>query len=688
MLKGISKRLIGAFSTKAKWVFLSVGVVSLAGVGSLGVATSTANAVDLSNPIGSLGGGGLTGLLSSYGGNVSTCAIDTVGWVICPTMRSIAKLADYGFAFINTNFLRLEYNIAGAGSGIFKSWQLMQTIANVLFVLALMVIAYAQITGKGGTYSIKRLLPRLIIAAIAVNLSYFICTIAIEITGIFGDGILNLLKGITQQIGPAAMSLDSARQGFNDSRITDITTAVLNKNGTVWILLAPVAAVAVAVAITCAVGLVILIMRKVVVSMLVLVAPIAFVLYLLPNTEQFFHQWRRLFVQLLLLYPVVAFLLGTGQIISATIMNVGTGDKNSYRVADDSYFPRNGGSGSTMTDLAAAGAAVLPLLGTWFMMKSITSLASTAGSRIAGNIGNRRQNQDEKINAKMKAKEAQQGTKAGLPSYDRGPAFRRRRKAGEGLGALSSSAGGKRTGASGKAGVGDSGGLGGDKPIPSMFDRMTGNINGAGDVSAKDAQADADKKLEEINSAKIADAQAALAGDASLTAAEKEKGKSAKDIFNNMNESHHMKDKDKENGPAQAGAGAPPGQQQGGGTPGQAGPTTEYRAPNIMQNQGVKTSGPATGGVQQVIAVPVQVDAASFINKKPTPGAGGVPAGAGAVDGTVLPPTSEIQKKANERAQRYIFDSTKDSDGDKHKSAEDEQKRMIRDALGHKKREK
>ncbi len=687
MLKGIGKQLKDTFTGKIKWVFISVGVVTLASVGSLTAGTSTARAVDLSNPLGSLGGGGLTGMLSSYGGNVSTCAIDTVGWVICPTMRSIAKLADYGFAFINTNFLRLEYNIFNTGSsGIFKSWQLMQTIANVLFVLALMAIAYMQITGKGGTYNIKRMLPRLVIAAIAVNLSYYICAIAIEGVGIFGNGILELLKGVSKQVGPAAMSLDSAAQGFNDSRITDITTAVLNKNGTVWILLAPVAAVAVAIAITCAVGLVILIMRKVVVSMLVLVAPIIFVLYLLPNTEQFFHQWRRLFVQLLLLYPVVAFLLGTGQIISATIMNVGTGDKNTYRVADDSYFPRNGGSGSTMTDLAAAGAAVLPLLGTWFIMKSVTSFATNAGARVAGRLGSKQNEQDEKMKAKLQAKEAQLGKTAGLPSFDRGPAFRRqRRKAGEGLGALPSSSGGKRTGGSAQTGAGS-----GDKPSASMFDRMTGNINGAGDVAAKEAQADANKKLEDINNAKIAEAQAALAGDTALATKEEEKkGKSAKDIFNNMNESHHMKDKDKQNGPAQAGAGAPPGQQGSGGGSGngQPGPSTEYRAPNIMQNQGVKTTGPATGGVQQVVAVPVAVDAASFINKKPTPGAGGMPAGAGSVDGVSQPPSSEIQKKANERAQRYIFDSTKDAQQGPA-SGEDEQKRMIRDAFGHKKREK
>ncbi|MBI3889819.1 type IV secretion system protein, partial [Candidatus Saccharibacteria bacterium] len=349
MLHSIRTRLGGAF--------LVIGIIA-ATLGTVATPISTANA-QFNTP----------SAASSYGANTSSCEIETVGWVICPVMRSIAKLADYGFAFINQNFLKIEYGISNTDSGVYKAWTLMLSIANILFVLAFMWIVYAQITGKSaGGYNIKRMLPRLIIAAILVNVSYFACVIAIEVSNAVGGSILAIMQEVSDRIGPAAMTLSSAENGFDDSRLSDITSAILTKQGTVWILLAPVAAVTISIAIICAAGLVLLIMRKVVVAMLVLVSPLMFVTYLLPNTERYFQQWLRLFFQLLLLYPVIAFLLGTGQIISATIINVGSESDSNYRVRDDNYNARNGGSGSATTDLAAAGAAVLPLLGTWFLL--------------------------------------------------------------------------------------------------------------------------------------------------------------------------------------------------------------------------------------------------------------------------------------------------------------------------------
>src|SRR5690606_5170709 len=135
--------------------------------------------------------------------------------------------------------------------------------------------------------------------------------------------------------------------------------SVLTKTGVAWVLLAPVAAVTISIATICAAGIVLLIMRKVIIAMLVLASPVLFVSYLLPNLERFFFQGVRLFMQLLMLYPIIVLLLGAGQIVSATIVTVGTNDTN-YRVTGDSYFSRSGGSGSAITELTAAAAAVLP----------------------------------------------------------------------------------------------------------------------------------------------------------------------------------------------------------------------------------------------------------------------------------------------------------------------------------------
>ena len=96
---------------------------------------------------------------SNYSAGVSTCSIEMVGWVICPTLRTIARMGDYGFAFINKTFLEIDYSLTNTQSGTYKAWEVMRNIANIVFVLVFLIIIYSQVTGKNsGGYSIKRML--------------------------------------------------------------------------------------------------------------------------------------------------------------------------------------------------------------------------------------------------------------------------------------------------------------------------------------------------------------------------------------------------------------------------------------------------------------------------------------------------------------------------------------------------
>lgn len=631
----------GVARIQLRWVFLMIGFIS-ATLGSLSTAPLQAQALPASASFSQVAQFGNTSNLSSgYGANVSSCEIETVGWVICPVMRSIAKLADYGFAFINQNFLKIEYGISNSDSGVYKAWEIMRNVANALFVLAFMGIVYAQITGRSaGGYNIKRMLPRLILGAIFVNISYYACVIGIEISNILGGSILAIMQGVTDSIGPAAMTLSSAQNGFDDSRLSDITSGILTKTDTVWILLAPVAAVTVSIALICAAGLVLLIVRKVVVAMLVLVSPLMFVTYLLPNTEHYFQKWLRLFFQLLLLYPVVAFLLGTGQIISATIVNVGTGTDSNYQVRGDSYTARNGGSGSATTDLAAAGAAVLPLLGTWFLLKSLSSFATNASTKVASSVSRRGSKKEEqKLKAQLDGKAKQSIAGSGLPTYDRKPAFSRLRRR-RGTAALADGIPTKAPTVKPSA-AGTS--------TPSLFDRATGNIN-----EKQNTQPEAPNPLALNNSARQGELDPAnLNDEATLQAAaaiekdDKKDKTTAKDLFNNLNKTHEM-DHKKQPGNKEASASTT----NEAGTAPQPGPMAQPQAPIDLSNlSGASASVSPAATQSQAIAVPIEVIDASAFLKKDTSQESTPPSHL---------PTSEIENKAKNRANKYLFESQKD----------------------------
>ncbi len=645
MVKNWPSYLGRYFRVHTRSIFVAIAIV----VGSLGLAAIPVQDTFAAPP-------------EVYGNNSASCQIATIGWVVCPVMRSVATLADFGFAFINQNFLRIEYGISNTNSGVFKAWELMRNIANALFVLAFMAIIYAQITGKSaGGYSIKRMLPRLVIGAILVNISYYVCVIGIEASNIVGTSVLALMQGVADPIGPSAMPLNNAETGFDNYRLSDITSAILGKPGYVWILLAPVAAVTISIALVCAVALVLLIMRKVVIAMLLLVSPLMFVAYLLPNTEKYFQQWLRLFFQLLLLFPVIAFLLGAGQIVSATIMNVGSDDSN-YRVMNDDYLPKagTGGSGSATTDLAAAGAAVLPLLGTWFLLKSLSSVVTNAGSKVAGNIGRgRSKTEEDKLKAKMNGTAKQSVAGSGLPTYDRKPAFSRlrRRRGAATLADLPSKTSGNKTSSSGSSSAGKAGSVptaSSSSNMPSVLDRAAGNTNSTNGLPINPTSEDApitDEVTATGASAAAAATQANL--QASLTAAnDKKDSKTAKDIFNNLNKSQDMNGKKPLGG--NSGGNASTGQGQPGSTTSQPmAPSNNFASTPSAASPMIQASSSAPQ-IQQIIAAPTAaVDASAFINRDR----------AGAANVTAInpampqPPSSDVEKKATARAQKYIFDS-------------------------------
>ena len=595
------------------------------------LATRSANAADL----------GSLSSLTSFTNGLSSCAIETVGWVICPTMRSIAKLADYGFTYINQNFMKIDYNIQANDSGTFKAWDIMKNIANALFVVAFMTLIYSQLTGRGGGgYNIKRLLPRLIIAAIAVNISYYLCVVLIDITNILGDSILNILNGVADRVGTQIMPIDASPNPYVNGTLTQITSWVLGKTAYAWIFLAPLAAVTISIATISAATLILLIMRKTIVAVLILAAPVLFVAYLLPNLERFFYQGSRLFIQLLILYPIMALLLGAGQIVSATIVSIGANDAN-YRVSGDSYLSLNGGTGSAVTDMTAAAAAVVPLLGVWFLFKNMSSIMSTAGSRLSASVRSRRGNDDKdaRVTGKATIGAANAKNANALERMGRRQAFSRNRRHSSVADSALDDDGGRA-----KSGIGSKNGLNTNADqnaldAASRANEMTGE--------------DAAKRLEELQNARIdGQADGIDVDNALANAVEGQNGKqddekhvTAKDLFNDLNKAHESKDKDRKfsAGPTPAGSG---GEQSG--SPQPTAPTTSYRAPSLAQGGNIVSGGAPAAESTRIVAVPVQIDASSLLgqqNKQPSPDAIG------------QPPVSATEEKAKARAQKYLYEA-------------------------------
>ena len=137
-----------------------------------------------------------------------TCkdSLGALGWLVCPATGAIAKGVDFLYNLIN-DFLVINPISTDDGTPVYEIWKYCRGVTNVVFIIFLLIVIYSQITGIGiSNYGIKKSLPKLIVAAILVNLSFIICLLAVDASNIIGNslrGLFNHIQGciVRLQVG-------------------------------------------------------------------------------------------------------------------------------------------------------------------------------------------------------------------------------------------------------------------------------------------------------------------------------------------------------------------------------------------------------------------------------------------------------------------------------------------------------
>jgi hypothetical protein len=259
------------------------------------------------------------GTVVASGAQTNCSAAGTLSWIICP-LSDMAQGISKTAAGIVEGLLYVEPLTLNTGpdNAIYVVWELVRNIANIVFIILFLIIIFSQATSMGmSNYGIKRMLPRLLIMAILVNLSYFLCAFAVDVANLIGAGVKGLVQvGITAAPDPNlnGEQWDGSYGGFITALIAAII--VLAVAGPLWGILATIFSV---VMFAILIGFVVLVVRQVLITLLIIISPLAFVAALLPNTESWFGKWRKTFMGLLLSYPILMFIF-YGSALVATVV--------------------------------------------------------------------------------------------------------------------------------------------------------------------------------------------------------------------------------------------------------------------------------------------------------------------------------------------------------------------------------
>ncbi len=246
------------------------------------------------------------------------CAVDGVGWLVCPVATFLGAVTDgaYGYAKQLLYFeVQNPFSTDPAKNPIYTMWSSVRNVANVVFVLAFFAVIFSQATSMGiSAYGIRKMLPRIIAAAILVNLSYYICLFAIDISNIVGSGLKSLVDAL-----PAAPPSKIDEGNDWQSLIANVTVgaAVIGVAvGMIALATGTVLAFVVFSLLAIVTALAIFMARHVLLIMLIILSPLAFVAYILPNAENLFDKWRITFIAMLVMFPLVSILFAGTQVAS------------------------------------------------------------------------------------------------------------------------------------------------------------------------------------------------------------------------------------------------------------------------------------------------------------------------------------------------------------------------------------
>ena len=287
------------------------------------------------------------------GGGIIAEALDTcenqggvksLGWIICPILKILSDASDNIYEEIVEPSLRVDPKLFSDGNqGVKMAWETFRNIANIIFVILLLLVIFSQLTGVGiDNYGIKKILPKLIVAAILINLSYVLCVLAVDISNILGNSFQALFSGLADQLpDPQGLDIESdvgtthielgGVWGVLSS--VGIIVAIVSAFGAIWqnpaiILSLLVSALGIFISIVFL--FVMLATREAAVVVLTAVSPVAMVCYLLPNTKSLFDKWLKGFKGLLLVYPICGLLVGGGDYVAKLIMTAGFGGRTGF----------------------------------------------------------------------------------------------------------------------------------------------------------------------------------------------------------------------------------------------------------------------------------------------------------------------------------------------------------------------
>lgn len=244
-----------------------------------------------------------------------------IRWLACPVTSLLESIVDAIDNFLHET-LATDTAIF-SNDGYRGAWEAFRTLALALIVIAGLLIVIGQAAGLQilDAYTIKKALPRLLLAVIFISLSWPLLELLVTFTNDIGKWAAGIIATPFESVktpGGETLGLVMTNWLAGGAAVGFFAlggAALLSGAWGVIISFLFVGLIAVFIA-ALVIGI-----RTLLISVCIILAPLAIAFMILPATDKAFELWRKTLISCLLVYPIIMILLATGKVLSVVSGN-------------------------------------------------------------------------------------------------------------------------------------------------------------------------------------------------------------------------------------------------------------------------------------------------------------------------------------------------------------------------------
>ncbi|HJQ09233.1 MAG TPA: hypothetical protein VJ836_07180 [Candidatus Saccharimonadales bacterium] len=261
--------------------------------------------------------------------------LNPLNWIVCPFIKGATNVVGYLDDAINrmltVDVKQVFDDSTATGKAYHTAWGVFRGFALAIIVIAALVMVIAQAAGTEilDAYTVRKVLPRLLIATIGITISWNLMEAAVTLSNDLGNGIRSIIYA------PFGAFTDSLRALDNSTKFALVLLGSAGILAYGWVALLSLVVTAL---LACLVAFFMLAFRRVLITFLAIISPFAIACSILPNTQKVWKLWLSTFTGALLVFLIISAFIATGRVFAVTALASSNTETITQIIALIAYF--------------------------------------------------------------------------------------------------------------------------------------------------------------------------------------------------------------------------------------------------------------------------------------------------------------------------------------------------------------